>query len=335
MAVEGIVEGMTILRTMGVCLCWGWAALAGAQARQAGAGATFTVAATDLPGTLTVIEYGDMRFTDPSNRSVANPAARRLLVARIATEHPDAVQLSGDVPYAGSNVGDYTVYTAETAVWREQKLRIYPALGNHEFAGFTSRERALENWWNAFPALRGLRWYSVALGARVYLINLDSNSDLTAGSEQRKWVEGQIAHLGGEVDFVFVSLHHPPVADVQTHFAVDHNPRPNEISLREYLSKVGTKSHARFVVTGGHIHNYERFEKDGVVYLVSGGGGAQPYPVERTEDDKYQAMDFPNFHYVKFTLEGKDLKGEMFRLADPAAERAEWQLRDSFVIAAK
>jgi hypothetical protein len=28
-------------------------------------------------------------------------------------------------------------------------------------------------------------------------------------------------------------MHHPPVADIQTRLHVDHNPRPNEIALRD------------------------------------------------------------------------------------------------------
>ena len=60
---------------------------------------------------------------------------------------------------------------------------------------------------------------------------------------------------------------------------------------------------AGVLVSAGHIHNYERNVQDDVVYLVSGGGGAHPYPVERTPNDLYQDNGFPNFHYVKLVLE--------------------------------
>ena len=297
-------------------------------------GPTFRVADKDLSAKPTLIEYGDMRFTDPANVVDANPAARKLLVARIASERPDAVQISGDVPFMGFRDADYQEFALETKAWRDQKLRIYPALGNHELAGL-NKARDVENWWTAFPELRGMRWYSVALGRRVYLIDLDSDSDLKPGSVQRRWLEDQVAHLDKSVSFVMVALHHPPVADIQTHLEVDHNPRPNEISLRDYLSEVAKSSHARFVVVAGHIHNYERFEKDGVMYFVSGGGGAKPYPVERTPADLYQTDDFPNFHYIRFVLDGMTLKGTMYRLADPAAQAPVWDARDSFSIVAK
>jgi hypothetical protein len=132
---------------------------------------------------------------------------------------------------------------------------------------------------------------------------------------------------------VLITVHHPPVADVQLHLEVDHNPRPNEIALRDFLSQVAPSFHARIVVIAGHIHNYERAEVSGVTYLVSGGGGAHPYFVERTQQDLYQDPNFPNFHYVKFELDGNELKATMWRLADPTAPKPVWQEKDQFVIA--
>ena len=299
-------------------------------------GPTFSVSERDLSRNPTLIVYGDMRFTDPTNFDATNPRARVALVEKIAAEHPDAVQLTGDVPWHGGTKADYAQYAKETAPWRVAKTRVYPALGNHEFAPKgTSEAEALENWWTAFPEERGMRWYSVALGERIYLLQLDSMSELTPGSPQRLWLEDQVTHLNPKVDFVFIALHHPPVADVQTHLEIDHNPRPNEISLRDYLSSVAATTHARFIVTAGHIHNYERFEQNGVVYLVSGGGGAHPYFVERTKDDLYLDPNFPIFHYVKFALSGKEMKATMYRITDPTADKLEWQAKDSFVVSAK
>jgi hypothetical protein len=88
-------------------------------------------------------------------------------------------------------------------------------------------------------------------------------------------------------------------------------------------------------VASGHIHNFERAEVDGVTYLVSGGGGAHPYEVDRMPQDQYQATDVPNFHYIVFHLDGKQLKATMVRLGVPIATPSEWQARDSFVIPAK
>jgi hypothetical protein len=297
---------------------------------------TFVVPQSALSAHPTVIAYGDQRFHNPKDirgALIADPHARQALVQRIAEEHPDAVQMSGDLPYKGSDARDYAVFASETAPWREAHLRIYPALGNHEVSG--GETAGIENWWNAFPELRGHRWYSVLLGDRISLVQLDSLSPLTPGSDQARWLLAQLAALPPSVDFVMISLHHPPVADIQTRIEVDHNPRPNEIALRDLLTQIAPTFHAAFVVIAGHIHNYERAQVSGVTYLVSGGGGAHPYYVERTPQDLYQDINFPNFHYIKFELTPDALKATMFRLADPTAETPVWQEKDHFTIAKK
>ncbi len=291
---------------------------------------TFRVPDADLPQPLVLIAYGDMRFTDPSETGASSPPARQALVARVAAEKPAAIFLNGDVPWHGI-AADYAEYLEETAIWRDQKLRVFPALGNHEFS-HCEVAACLELWWNNFPELRGRRWYSVALGSHVLGIALDTDDSLLPGSEQRAWLEQQIAGLGKSVQFVLIVLHHPPVADVQTTQHVDHNPRPNEQSLAAYLDAVAPTAHARFLVSAGHIHNYERHEQHGVTYLVSGGGGAAPYAVDRTPDDLYQSADFPNYHYVRLELQGRTVSADMIRLTDPTSVTPQWEVRDRFEI---
>jgi hypothetical protein len=281
---------------------------------------------------LRIIVYGDTRFTDPNEVSAANSKVRRWLVEKIAEEKPDAVLVSGDLPWRGGEVSDYEVYRAETKVWRDTHLFIYPALGNHEFHG-TERE-CLENWWQAFPELRGHRWYSVKLGDSVYILNLDSNSSLLPGSKQAEWIRSQLEHVPASVRFVFVDLHHPPLVDVQPKGDVGHNGRPNEHALAGFLAQAPEKSRVRFVVTAGHIHNYERFFQDGIVYLVSGGGGAKPCPIERLPADLYQDRSFPNYHYLRFVEDGNRLVVTMIRVADPDGVTPQWEEKDRFEIQA-
>lgn len=295
------------------------------------AATTFSVPQMDLPDPLVLIAYGDMRFTSTSETEASSPNARQALVARIAEENPAAIFINGDVPWHGVDA-DYEVYRSETRRWRARHLRVYPALGNHEFSA-CQESICLERWWGTFTQLRGRRWYSVAIGDKVVGIALDSDASLLPGSDQRSWLEDQVASLDPKVRVVLIVMHHPPLADVQTSKLTDHNPRPNEQSLAAYLKTAAAGSAARFVVSAGHIHNYERFEKDGVVYLVSGGGGAFPYEVERTASDLYQNADFPNYHYVRFTLRGQTLSGEMIRLGDYAAAHPKaWQTKDRFEI---
>ena len=297
----------------------------------AGAATTFQIPDSALPVPLVVIAYGDTRFTAADETAASSPTARRALVAKIAAESPAAIFINGDLPFHGV-AADYEVYRAETQIWRDQHLRVYPALGNHELAA-CYESSCLERWWSAFPELRGLRWYSVAVGSRLVGIALDSDVSLLPGSAQRAWLESQIASLGPQVRVVLIVMHHPPLAALQRVKYVDHNARPNEQALAAYLQWAAAHSAARFVVSAGHIHNYERLSQDGVTYLVSGGGGAMPYEVDRTAADLYQDRAFPNYHYVRFELSGAILSGTMIRLKDHAARSpSHWQPKDRFEI---
>jgi hypothetical protein len=284
----------------------------------------------ELRNPLVFVIYGDMRFTDPSETAAAAPGPRHALVEKVASEHPDALFLTGDVPWHGGDMVDYRMFAQETTPWREQHLRLYPVLGNHEFSECEEAD-CLENWWQAFPEFRGRRWYAVALGTKLRAFALDSNASLLPGSEQRQWFEREIDALPNDVRFVVVTLHHPPVAD-QGFLIV----RSNERALARYLKSIAGRSRARFIVCSGHVHNYERFERDSVVYLVSGGGGAKPLPVFRGHADRYLDSGFPNFHYIRFELQGEHLTAEMVRLEDYANPSPHsWATKDRFELWAK
>ena len=151
------------MRPMFFTICLSAACLSGCSVATA---ATFTVAESALAKPLVLIAYGDMRFTDPTNTTATNPRVRRALVSKIAEERPAAVFINGDITYHGI-AADYDVFRQESEPWRARQLRVYPALGNHEFSG-CFESACLENWWTAFPVLRGRRWYSVPaiLGTR-------------------------------------------------------------------------------------------------------------------------------------------------------------------------
>jgi hypothetical protein len=68
--------------------------------------------------------------------------------------------------------------------------------------------------------------------------------------------------------------------------------------------------------------------------LVTGGGGAEPYPIVRTADDLYQDSAFPNYHYLSFVENGDKTEATMIRVADPNASSPSWEEKDQFEIQA-
>lgn len=289
--------------------------------------ADFAQPARDPRAPLRWIVYGDMRFTATSEREASHPGPRQALVARIAAEHPDALFLTGDVPWHGGNEQDYHEYEQETGPWRTERLRVFPVLGNHEFQQ-CEEPVCLEHWWSAFPEQRGRRWYEIALDARVHLMALDSDASFSPGSEQAQWLQQRLDALDDRARIVMVLLHHPPLTDAP------EGARANETALATQLAAAAAaRGSLRFLVCAAHVHNYERFERDGVVFLVSGGGGAKPTPLQRSSQALFRGVEFPNFHYLRFELDGRELRGEMVRLTDSDASVPQtWAVQDRFAI---
>jgi hypothetical protein len=171
----------------------------------------------------------------------------------------------------------------------------------------------------------------VQLG-NVYLISVDDYEKVHRSERQRAWFRSQIEHLPPEIDFVFLLGHMPLLADIQSQVLVDL-PEQQEIELRDLLEAAAPHTRARFIVLNGHIHNYERFERNGVSYVITGGGGARPYRVYvRGPEDLYRQKTDPNFNYVVFSVQGSHAEATMYRVADPRAKTLKMEVRDRFTL---
>jgi hypothetical protein len=310
----------------------GKAASTGSTAPEGDAPPSFDVPA--VPGrALTFVVYGDTRFSRRAG-DIVNPYARRELVGKIAEENPAAILIGGDLVYEGRNTDDYDVYRNETAEWSNRRIPVFAAIGNHELRGCSKDDAGpcLENWWNAFGTLRiqGHRWYSVRIGPEILALILDSDSHLKPGSEQRVWFEHEITAADARIKFIVVLLHYPPVRDPFYPRMLD------EKQIATYFSRKVRSLHAQVIVIGSHVHNYERYYRGGVTYLVSGGGGAKPVPAARMFGERSNLKTSVNYHYVRFVLDGNLLTGTMVRFdatVDRAADR--WSEPDRFEIRAK
>jgi acid phosphatase type 7 len=275
------------------------------------------------------IAYGDTRFHDPKDTDAANPAVRVALVQAIAAANPAFICFTGDIVYNGNDVNDWKVWDDETGIWRERRIPIYPALGNHDLHG--TEEVALGNYFQRFPELNHSRYYSLRAANTLVLV-LDSSQEEASGA-QEDWLTGKLDHVPSDVDFVFIMLHHPPYtssSDAKV-FGGGHSSRAREHALAKLLEE--RQSHARFriVVFSGHVHNYERHEHAGVTYFVSGGGGAHAYPIARAADDPFQSKEV-NYHYLLVDVDRHQLKITMNRL-DVSTGKAVWTQPDAVTIA--
>src|SRR5271169_365334 len=274
------------------------------------------------------VAYGDSRFHDPKDTEAANPAVRQALVKAIADTNPAFISFGGDIVYNGYDKEDWKVWDNETAVWREKRIPVYPALGNHDLHG--DEKVALANYFQRFPDLKNCLYYS-ARAANTLMLALDSSLDETSGP-QGLWLTQKLDRLPADVDFVFIVLHHPPYTSSSDakKYGGGHSARPQEQELAKELEERQQNLRARIVVFSGHVHNYERHEHGGVTYFVTGGAGAHAYPIERAADDPFQSKEV-NYHYITVDVDRRSLKITMHRL-DLTSGTAVWTEPDSVAI---
>ncbi len=276
------------------------------------------------------IAYGDTRFHDPRDTDAANPPVRIALVEAIAAANPAFVCFTGDIVYNGDDTNDWKIFDQETSIWREKKIPVYPALGNHDLHG--SEKAALRNYFERFPDLKDSRYYSVRAANTIILV-LDSSLEETSGS-QGQWLTGQLDDIPSDVDFVFIMDHHPPYTSSSDRklFGGGHSARSKEQALAKLLEERQARAHFRMVFFSGHVHNYERHEHGGITYFVSGGGAAHAYPIERAPGDPFQSKEI-NYHYLLVEVDEQQVKITMHRL-ELAQGNAVWTQPDAVRITA-
>jgi acid phosphatase type 7 len=250
-------------------------------------------------------------------------------VQAIANAHPAFISIGGDIVYRGDDGNDWKVWDTEITAWTKDKIPVYPALGNHDLYG--DQKVALANYFQRFRDLQNNRYYSVR-AANTLLLVLDSSLDETSGP-QGQWLIHELDTLPSDVDFVCFVLHHPPYTDSSDQAAGGgHSARSSEQALAKMLVDRQPHTRARFVVIAGHVHNYERYERGGVLYLVTGGGGAHPYLIPRQPGDPLFGKAV-NYHYLLVEVDHGKMKITMNRL-EMTDGKASWTTPDSAEITA-
>jgi acid phosphatase type 7 len=266
------------------------------------------------------VVYGDLRTTNPANTKDSDPVRRMALINKIADEQPAFVAVTGDLVLTGANAMDWAEWDKETKVW--SGLQVFPVLGNHDIRG---GEAALPNFFKHFPQLENSRYYAAQYG-NIRVLAVDSDMMVGDHSPEMEWLDSEFSNNPAATDFAFVLLHHPSYT--HSNDETGHAARAQEHNLGAYLEAQQKKTKARIIEVAGHVHNYERYEHGGVMYIVSGGAGAEPYEIPRQPDDFYKEPG-PTYHYCRFTSEKGKLHMEMVKL-EMKGDQPSWRVADSF-----
>jgi hypothetical protein len=137
--------------------------------------------------------------------------------------------------------------------------RFWPCPGNHDWV-----TPDLGPYRQYFDLPGNERYYDVDAGL-VHLYALDSDrhepDGTTSDSPQAQWLKQHLAESKSCFDIVY--FHHPPYS-VASHGSSEY--------MRWPFRAWGAEA-----VLAGHDHVYERFEIDGIPYIVNGVGGASRY----------------------------------------------------------
>jgi len=230
--------------------------------------------------------YGDSRSSPERHGSVIGAMSRE--------SNLDFVINSGDLVRDGTKIDRWVPEYFQPIEGMSGRIPFYAIRGNHDKDTF-------------FYQLLGLpkspKWRSFSV-LGIHMICLDSQESFDVGSDQYKWlISDLVTHKAAKWKFILL---HSPVYSSGPHGAVDEKGVAKETPVRtgqklfpELARKYGIQA-----VFSGHDHFYERGERDGVQYIISGGGGAGTYAESNPKANPYRKVFYPGLHYCIVSVNG-------------------------------
>ncbi len=252
------------------------------------AGSAHTASAAQQP-VFTFTVFGD---NQPPQATASQPVRFRELLARMKTLSPDFAVCTGDSIYGASSLArlrlQYKDYTDTVVSLFGGK--VYQTIGNHEAFGTKSSQEF-------FQKELGSLYYSFDKGDSHFIV-LDGDVNGEEGKitgDQLAWLKDDL-YKARAAGHKFVFLHRPlyPVGG-HTGSSMDTS-RVDRDALHGLFARNRITA-----VFSGHEHLFNAQKRNGVIYIISGGGGGELYPSFSGEGD------FPNFVLVKVAGDKVDM----------------------------
>lgn len=207
------------------------------------------------------------------------------LVEQIRTVPFDFMLHVGDMAYSAGTFAEFNAHYFDMYEELLPSFSVFPVAGNHEYdTADAGPFRAV------FDLPNNERWYSFDWGD-VHFVGLDTEK--IDSKKQRAWLENDLAK---RTKPWIVAYLHKPLYSSGSH--------GSELDARNAFEPI-FKKHAVDLVISGHDHHYERFQPiGGVRYIVTGGGGAETYPVTAGERSAFAEEVV---HFVYITVQGDEL----------------------------
>lgn len=244
----------------------------------------------------------------------SNREERGILLEAIAREEPELLLMLGDLVFCGSSASDWREFDALSAPIREAGIPVLAVPGNHEY--WVAPRAGLRNFQARFPLLEEKRWQTRSWGP-LALVLLDSNRRFLPPAlweEQVRFYEEEVARADADPETrgTLVLAHHPPFTNSSV--------TSDELHVQQSFVPSFHAARKTLAMLSGHVHSYERYERGGKTYLVTGGGGGPRVRLQtgsrrRHEDDLFEGPAVRFFHYLLATLSPDGIDVEMRGLA--------------------
>lgn len=252
------------------------------------------------------VVFGDTRSRHDVHQHVVD--------AILKYSEPEFVLHSGDLVADGSDSGLWP-YFFNIEKNLLAKTAFFPALGNHERNSHEFYE---------FFQVGTTPYYSFNWGGvHVSVINSDIGNAAASPAardafwqEQTKWLEDDLKS-SQKAAYRFVLAHHPPITAVSRR--QESNPRMTALMpmFEQYHVTAGFF---------GHDHNYQHYLKNGIHYVISGGGGAPLYDVDKPADGITQKV-VSTEHFVRIRVNGKSAHADAIALDGSTLDKIDFQAR--------
>jgi acid phosphatase type 7 len=243
------------------------------------AGSFRTAAAPDQAFSFGVI--GDSGIGSTAQQQVAD---------RLVALDPDFVLHTGDVVYPKGQADGYDPFFFLPYQTLLKRAPMFPTLGNHDY-GTARGQPYLDAFYlpHNNPA-DSEKYYSFDWGS-AHFTALDFNDGPSPA--QLDWLQADLSAVDKPWKFVF---YHQAI-----YSSGPHGDEAYIIGKRAVLAPI-FEAHQVDVVFNGHDHDYERTQSiNGVVYIVSGGGGASLYKVN---PQSFSAYAETTHHTVFVSING-------------------------------
>ena len=268
--------------------------------------ASFTTAPPPGTENWRFVVYGD-------NRS--NPDTHARNVKQILKLKPEIILNTGDLVAQGSEYEQWKPQYFDPLRGVSNHIPIFPCLGNHE-------RNAIHYYnYHSLPDDQGEVYYSFDYG-NAHIISLNSNArdaPFELGEKQTEWlIEDLKKHK--DATWKFVYFHHPLFRAHPTR-GIGEQRWVWQPLFEEYGIDLVINGHDHYYMRSYPIGRYEGRPKRGVYHLISGGGGANTYPMVPKEHAAFRRR----IHHVTAI----DVMGD--RLVGRAVD-IEGNVFDAFVI---